>query len=49
MTKKYTYVSIERALEKFAKTEHQEKVKEWVNGYIFDADASDRFAARILS
>ena len=39
---------IERALEKFAKTEHQEKVKEWVNGYIFDADASDRFAERIL-
>lgn len=40
---------IEKALELQAKAEYQEKTKEWVHGYIADADAALPLAERILS
>lgn len=40
---------IERALEQNAREEYQAKRKEWVDGYIYNADAADALATRILS
>lgn len=40
---------IERALEQHASEEHREKVAQWVNGYIADPDAAEKFAGRMLS
>ena len=39
---------IERALEQHARAEYREKTKEWVDGYISNADAADAIATRIL-